>query len=366
MSRPERVPAPIRSPRRLDLAGYVCRDYRREVLHTPHAPGHALRSSVIPGMPADDGRLPPIRMSIKVDFRTTHGARRDLGGDKVPAPDPGSTCRMSSLVTRADGRSVVPSSNGNNVGYWGNQFVIDYGEFPLQAPRARCSTTGSSCGCMRPARPRLLLRSQWLSDHQSCGGRKPPVGRGHRVGLSARPRTGRAASLRTVGFPPAAERPGDLARPRPARLGPALCCSTPRGSLPRGRYDYTMLRSVIEELVACDAPLARHPMTVIGLDQRGDIVLLVVERSQRSPGMTVDEAASPLLEPSSTGSGTRLCWARPETRNWRRPTRASWSSRGSRGTRRTQLVPYVPTSSIPRCGGVACGRGRCPATWPSC
>jgi hypothetical protein len=37
-------------------------------------------------------------------------------------------------------------------------------------------------------------------------------------------------------------------------------------------------------------------MTVIGLDRRGDIVLLVVERSQRSPGMTVDEAAVLLSE----------------------------------------------------------------------
>ena len=89
-----------------------------------------------------------------------------------------------------------------------------------------------------------------------------------------------------------------------------------------------------------DAPLARHPMTVIGLDQRGDIVLLVVERSQRSPGMTVAEAADFLGERYRVQDAIVLGAAGDA--QWRRPTRASSWNLGSHGYAKDAARPVRP------------------------
>ena len=229
--------------------------------------------------------------AIKVDFRTTT-VRRDLGGDKY-LPRPGFHLPDVLARYRADGRSVV-LLNGNNVGYWGNQFVIENGEFRYKR-RGPLFDDGQQ------------LRLHATGDHAFFFGHN-----GYRItnlAVAANPQSAEdtGSDFRLDREPDELPRFGLSGFPllrngqaiwrdhAPLAWDPALLFEH-LGSLPRGRYDYTMLRSVIEELVACDAPLARHPMTVIGLDQRGDIVLLVVERSQRSPGMTVDEAAVLLSE----------------------------------------------------------------------
>jgi hypothetical protein len=54
---------------------------------------------------------------------------------------------------------------------------------------------------------------------------------------------------------------------------------------------YSAISELVRGLLDAGAELVRHPMTVIGLDQDDNVVLMVVEKSWRSRGLNVAEAA---------------------------------------------------------------------------
>lgn len=175
--------------------------------------------------------------------------------------------------------------NGNNIGYWGNQFVIQNGElkYKRRGPifddgRLEVHTTAKHAFFVGDDSG-FRIESLALVGTQRENGRTlvdvVVGGDGHlpRYGLSGFPilREGRRVWEEHAEY---AWDPGllyDFGRIRDVSAG--------------------QLRQMVRERVTSKTPLARHPMAVVGIDARRQVVLLVVERSNQSRGMTVAEAA---------------------------------------------------------------------------
>jgi hypothetical protein len=174
--------------------------------------------------------------------------------------------------------------NGNNVGWWGNQFVIrrkqlrfkpkgpifDDGDLPAHVSGLHAFfLPGASgfqivdiklCGTTREAGDTGEMELRALRDLPRCG-------------LSGFPliRHGRTVW----------EQHGEKA------WDPGLLYD-----LGASRLDsHRVIKEFVRILINAGEQLVRHPMTVIGLDEGGNVVLLVVEKSTRSRGITVAEAA---------------------------------------------------------------------------
>lgn len=175
--------------------------------------------------------------------------------------------------------------NGNNIGYWGNQFVIqnrkirykrrgpifDDGKLHAYATDKHAFFLG---GGNRFRIESLALvgtpreNGQSLISVAAGGGYDLP-----RFGLS--------------GFP--LMRGGQSVWEEHAEYAWDPCLLYDFGRI--SEFTAGELRKMVREMVTAKAPLARHPMTVIGIDESEQVVLLVVERSEHSRGMTVAEAA---------------------------------------------------------------------------
>lgn len=176
--------------------------------------------------------------------------------------------------------------NGNNIGYWGNQYVIQKHE-------------------LRYKRSGPIFDDGDLLRHAHAGHHSFFVAgdtgfRIERLGLAGTRKAesptleelvvsdGELPSVGLSGFPllrngrPVWHEYGPLA------WDPGLLFDL--GRIPR---DWTVieLRDHVTELLESKAELTRHPMTVVGIDRYDQVVLMVVERSADSRGMTVAEAA---------------------------------------------------------------------------
>ena len=174
--------------------------------------------------------------------------------------------------------------NGNNVGWWGNQFVIrrrqlrfkpkgpifDDGDLPnhvtglhaffLPGPSGFQIVDIQLHGTPKEAGDTTEMDLRAVRDLPRCG-------------LSGFPliRHGRTVW----------EQHGEKA------WDPSLLFD-----LGASRLDsHRVIREFVRTLIDAGERLVRHPMTVIGLDVKNRVVLLVVEKSHRSRGITVAEAA---------------------------------------------------------------------------
>jgi hypothetical protein len=218
---------------------------------------------------------------IDLDFRHIV-TRSDLAGDAYQQR-PGQYLADVLHDLRESGTPAI-LLNGNNVGWWGNQFVIrrrqlrfkpkgpifDDGDLPnhvsgdhaffLHGPSGFQIVDIKLHGTKRPAGDTSEMDLRALHALPRCG-------------LSGFPliRHGRAV------WEPNGEKAWD----------PGLLFD-----LGASRLDtHRVIREFVRTLIDAGERLARHPMTVIGLDSEGRVVLLVVEKSHRSRGITVSEAA---------------------------------------------------------------------------
>lgn len=218
--------------------------------------------------------------AIDLDFRHTV-TRPDLPGRRYQTrPGHHLTDILDDLTEQ---RCPAILFNGNNVGWWGNQFVIrrkqlrfkpkgpifDDGNMHTYATGHHAFFSPGPSG-FRIVDIELEGSRRDINDTGELDLRalKPLP----RCGLSGFPliRNGKAAW----------KKHGDHA------WDPSLLFNL-GASLKDGPV---LIREFVSALIEAREELARHPMTVIGIDKSGDIVLLVVEKSDRSRGMTVAEA----------------------------------------------------------------------------
>jgi Phosphodiester glycosidase len=174
--------------------------------------------------------------------------------------------------------------NGNNIGYWGNQYVIEDKQFkykqrgPLFDDGKLLAHANGDHAFFVETNGTFRIKSLALAGTQRAEG---ATLENLRVVTPRLPRFGLS------GFPllrdgkPVWRKHGALA------WDPGLLFDLGRIE----GYTTIELRNMVEELLDSGAKLARHPMTVVGIDAFGQVVLLVVERSRFSGGMTVEEAA---------------------------------------------------------------------------
>ena len=218
---------------------------------------------------------------LDLDFRHTV-TRPDLTGASYQQR-PG---QYLADVLRGLRKSATPAIllNGNNVGWWGNQFVIrrkqlrfkpkgpifDDGDLPnhvsglhaffLPGPSGFQIVDIQLHGKPKEAGDTTEMDLRAVRDLPRCG-------------LSGFPliRHGRTVW----------EQHGEKA------WDPGLLFN-----LGATRLDgHRVISEFVRTLIKAGEQLVRHPMTVMGLAANGDVVLLVVEKSNRSRGITVAEAA---------------------------------------------------------------------------
>ena len=221
--------------------------------------------------------------AIAVDFRNTvtRPDLRDLRG--LPYRERPGHRLPDVLRDLRDQRSRAILFNGNNVGWWGNQFVIRRRQLRFK-PKGPIFDDGN---VHAHATGRHAFFSPGPSGFRivdiDLEGR--PIGIDDTGGLDLRARR-QLPRCGLSGFPlirhgrAAWKQHGDHAWDPELlfNLGSSL------------RDGPVLIREFVRELIATREELARHPMTVIGTDRNGDVVLLVVEKSDRSRGMTVAEA----------------------------------------------------------------------------
>lgn len=230
---------------------------------------------------------PNIRMSLRVspdvmdvDFNS-ESTRRDVPG--VYRPRPGYYLSHEIRLLRNQGRKSV-IFNGNNIGYWGNQFTIDGGTLVYKE------------------RGHPILDDCPFSTHASgeytffCYSGRFDF---RELGVAAVDQGLSGTTLELVA--------SDAERPHIGLSGfPLLRFGQPVWTKylqlawdPRLIYSVGKLshvnRADVLRLLAERNPYAeeleRHPITSIGLDGHGAIVVMVVEASGRSRGATIAEIA---------------------------------------------------------------------------
>jgi hypothetical protein len=259
----------------------ITRGYIRHPLHRRDVVAQVMRVS-----PLD------LEMDVQVDPDTLNAdfrvdvTRPDLG---VPQTRPRPGVHLATVLRRLvrDGRPAIVF-NGNNVGWWGNQFVIRNRQLVY---KRRGPLFGDDWW--------------WLNVH---GRRFPffvPTPSGFEIKkftLYAQPSSTTAGEIElhteeplpefgVSGFPLVQKGQAVWERSASQAWDAGLLYALPK------RHDtrWWQIQRDSEALRKIGAPLVRHAMTVIGVDWSGRVVLLVVEKSYRSVGMTVAEVADLLI-----------------------------------------------------------------------
>lgn len=226
--------------------------------------------------------------TLGVDFRV-EVTRSDLGVRQT-RERPG--IHLSSVLPKLlnDGGPAI-LFNGNNLGWWGNQFVIRDRElvYKRQGP------------LFDDGVPALHVEGQYAFF--------VPTGSGfeiRRFKLSTTPSRTRSGEIELnadeplpefglSGFPLVHDGEAVWQSSASHAWDPRLLFDVPI----RRRAGRWQIRKEIQVQREAGAPLVRHAMTVLGVDLWGGVVVLVVEKSdetsKRSAGMTVAEAADLLI-----------------------------------------------------------------------
>lgn len=176
--------------------------------------------------------------------------------------------------------------NGNNIGYWGNQYVIR--DHRLQYKRrGPIFDDGDLLSHAHNGDHAFFLAGEagFRIERLALVGVRRPAGQT----LEALDVPGRdLPRFGLSGFPLLRQGKSVWKEHGPLAWDPGLLFNLGRISR---ELTVTDLRAHVSELLESGVDLARHPMTVIGINGQGQVVLMVVERSADSRGMTVAEAA---------------------------------------------------------------------------
>lgn len=227
---------------------------------------------------------------LDVDFGT-HSTRPDVPGTLLSRPG----YHLADELDKA-WREDRPALflNGNNTGYWGNQFVIDSGELQYK----KCRPIFYDAGSRRRLGNRLAAHMDgrfpffcWTPDSFAIVDLDL-----HAVPM-ADPVDGPVSVIASVDELPATGLSGfPLLRSRRAVWPETLHQAwDPRLLFDTGRLvgvDRRGVKERIDRHFARRDPLVRHALTLVGVDSAGSALLVVVEQSdERSDGLTVADAA---------------------------------------------------------------------------
>jgi hypothetical protein len=264
--------------RALDRPAHVSEIYTRYGVETPDLRAQVLvlpRARSAMAVQAD-------KEALEVDFRV-ECTRPDVPGRHRRRP--GFLIPDELDRARRDGQTAV-LVNGNNLGYWGNQFAVDN-------TRLIYKDRG-------PIFDDRRLALHVVGEHAFFGW---TAGRGygvddHRLDVAA---FGAEDTGVFVLQPEPEHWPAAALTGYPLLRGGREVWFEARARAwdPRLLYDTGRLTGVsqvevqreIEERAAAGEPLIRHALTAVGVDERGDALLLVAEQSSRSLGLTVASAA---------------------------------------------------------------------------
>jgi hypothetical protein len=228
------------------------------------------------------------RRVLEIDF-ARQSTRRDVQGEYVGRPG---FLLSSCLDTRGPSAPPAILVNGNNVGYWGNQFLLDDGEFiykkrtPVFHYADAHALSDTYTFLLQSSYGRLFFDDVYIDADT-------PVGGGSDATFKAKLDEGPARPVVGIsGYPL-------LRNSKPAWHAnihqvwdPRLLYDT--GST-RGLHRSEVLRR-LKRAERCDAQMIRHAITILGLDADGRLLLLVAEQSPRSAGLSVAEAESLMTE----------------------------------------------------------------------
>ena len=270
--------------------------YRRQMLVRDRKPRCLVQVVSLQATAPVETMLKYDRRVLEFDFRS-RAVRADVG--RTAEPRPGIYLHEELDAIRSSGRESL-LLNGNNLGYWGNQYLVDGsgldgsglvwkargpifddGQLELYAS----STTHTFlCADRRENASQGDLRKDAFSFAQigfSAGRRMEDSG----VWLKPRtPELPRAAisglPLLSAGKPVWRSHIADAWDPRLIFDGEAIVGKDRSGILEE--FTRNTLKS---------SQLARHALTVVGLTKRRQLSVLVAEKSRRSEGLTIDQMA---------------------------------------------------------------------------
>lgn len=224
---------------------------------------------------------------LDVDFGW-ESTRPDVPG--VHRPRPG--LRLGEHLNAAiAGNERQVLFNGNNVGYWGNQFVIDHSALVFKSHGRPIFDDDGAGYADRPhtffcwSDGGFTVEDIELSASRTL---RPPNMSVSASGQRPLPDAGLS------GFPLVRDRTPVWDDHRAAAWDPNLLYAVGRMTGVR-RAD--AVRLITER---SGEPLVRHPITAVGVDRAGYAVVLVAEQSSRSDGLSVAEAAEMLLDFGAT------------------------------------------------------------------
>lgn len=256
--------------------------YSRQALHGENRP---LLAQVL--------KLSPLRYSLRVEVHprvlavnfARECTRRDVEGTYIGRPGYYLSDQVEALK-KVETPAIV--TNGNNVGYWGNQFLVkhDVLTYKKNTPVFQYPDADDLSGCytflVQTSSGALQFDDIYI-DATTSKGENPVAHFEVKPGASsAEPAVGLS------GYP--------LLRNR----NPVWHSNIHQVWDPRLLYDTGGTRGlrraeVLRRLKKAErnaAPMLRHAMTIVGLDDHARLVLLVAEKSPRSEGVSVLEAAS--------------------------------------------------------------------------
>jgi len=174
--------------------------------------------------------------------------------------------------------------NGNNVGWWGNQFVIRRKQLRFK-PKGPIFDDGDLHTHASGRHAFFLPGPRGFQIVEiELEGKKVDVGDTGEMDLRALrplPRCGLSGFPLIRNGQRVWEQNGEQA------WDPGLLFDV--GSLRKDGYG--AISEFVRGMINVGMELVRHPMTVVGLDESGNVVLMVVEKSARSRGLSVAEAA---------------------------------------------------------------------------
>lgn len=230
--------------------------------------------------------------ALDFDFRKK-AVRPDIGRATEPRPGIYLHERLSAL-DRQNRESILV--NGNNLGYWGNQYAISGPGLVWKRRGAifddgrldeHASAQPHTFLCAQPVAkfPRRVLADEFSMQEIKLAAARPiedsgvwiwpnPADKLPRTAISGLP-------LLSQGKPVWRAHITDAWDPRLIFEGAAIV------GLDRSHIapEFTARK------LLTSGKLARHAMTVVGLDRRGRLSIVVAERSRRSKGITIEDAA---------------------------------------------------------------------------
>lgn len=269
----------------LGAPSYRSQLYTRYCLHRPGLfaqvlllPGDACRMEV----QAD-------KETLDVDFRR-ESTRPDVPGE--PRSRPGYRIADElDMARRQNDRRIL--FNGNNVGYWGNQFVADQAALVYKArgpifdddDMVRHAGGDHTFFCWSERGFSVAdhgVDADWADAHSGISL--------YPADWITFPHTGLS------GYPLVRDGIAVWAEHRSGAWDPNLLYDVGRLT-GVGRADVE--RDIVERTRAGEQ-LMRHPLTAVGVDRAGNAVVLVAEKSGRSAGISVAEAAQMLCDLGAT------------------------------------------------------------------